>query len=231
MSEKMLNSQELEQVVDAIIELYPREGTELKHHTEFELLVAAILSAQTTDTAVNRVTPELFEKYPTPRTMAEAPMADIRDMIQSIGLSNNKAKYLKQTSKILVEKYEGQVPRTYQELLELPGVGRKVAGVVLTNSFGIPAFAVDTHIERISQKLHFVPKGSSVLKIEKAITKKLPAEKWFPAHQSLIEFGRHQCTARVHDHAGCVDRIKEIMPKNKITESAYQKMQTEMEEL
>lgn len=230
MSKEILNATEVEQVVDAIIKLYPRDGTELQHRTEFELLVAAILSAQTTDAGVNSVTPELFEKYSTPELMAKAPLEEIRDIIQPIGLSKNKAKYLKEASTMLVEDLDSEVPRTYEELLQLPGVGRKVAGVVLTNAFNIPAFAVDTHIKRVSQKLHFVPKGASVLEIENIMTEKLPEEKWFSSHQSLIEFGRNQCTARAHNHAECLARIREVLPESDTAKTAYEKMKIELED-
>lgn len=143
MIEEILTSEEVEQVVDAIIELYPRERTNLTYETEFELLVAAVLSAQTTDLAVNRVTPELFENFTTPEELMAAPVEDIRDIIRPNGLANRKAEYLQGMSKMLVEVFDSQVPQRRDELLQLPGIGPKVANVILTNGFGIPAFAVD----------------------------------------------------------------------------------------
>lgn len=224
MSEELLNAEEVTRVVDAIIELYPRDKTVLMHRSHFQLLVAVILSAQTTDQAVNRVTPELFDKYPTPEAMKEAPLEEIRKIIQPIGLSNNKSKYLKKMSEMLVEKFDGEVPRTREELMELPGVGRKTANVVLTNGFNIQAFGVDTHIKRVSRRLRFVPKEATVAEVEQVMTEKLPEERWFQAHQSILDFGRYQCPARKHDHTECVERIREVLPEDSISASAYEKM-------
>lgn len=229
MAEEILTSEEVGQVVDVIIELYPQEGTDLKYETEFELLVAAALTAQTTDTAVNRVTPELFENFATPEQMMDADVDEIHDIIWSSGLANRKAKHLKEMSKMIVREFGSEVPRTREELMQLPGIGRKIANIILTNGFGIPAFAVDAHVKRVSQKLHFVPKDSSVIEIEEMMTKKLPDEKWFPAHQSILEFGRHQCVARPHDHEECLECIKEVLPENEISQSAYEKMRTELD--
>lgn len=231
MIEEILTSEEVEQVVDAIIELYPREKTDLKYETEFELLVAAALTAQTTDLAVNRVTPELFEHFPTPEQMMDAPVDEIHDIIRSSGLANRKAKHLKDMAKMIVEEFASEVPETKEELMQLPGVGSKIANVILTNGFGIPAFAVDAHVKRVSQKLHFVPKDFSVSEIEDMMTEKLPDEKWFPAHQSILEFGRNQCVARPHAHEECLECIRKVLPEDEVAISAYEKMMTELDDI
>ncbi|MCF1584071.1 endonuclease III [Tetragenococcus koreensis] len=222
--EILLNDKELTEAVQAIIKLYPKKGTELNYETNFQLLCAVILSAQTTDISVNKATPKLFENFPTPEKMADASLEDIQKNIRSIGLSNNKAKFLKNMSNALLEKFEGQVPANREDLISLPGVGRKTANVVLTNGFNIPAFAVDTHVNRVTKKLHFVFPDASVEEIEKIISEKLPEEMWYPAHHSILLFGRYQCVARKHDHNECLKRIKEKMPKNEIAETAFEKM-------
>ncbi|WP_256729360.1 endonuclease III domain-containing protein [Tetragenococcus halophilus] len=128
-----------------------------------------------------------------------------------------------------MEKFEGQIPDNREELTTLPGMGRKTANVVLTNGFNIPAFAVDTHIKRVTRKLHFVPQDASVEKVEQMMSDKLPEDMWYPAHHSILLFGRYQCIARKHDHSECIERIKENMPENEIAASALEKMITEIE--
>ncbi|MDN6640182.1 MAG: endonuclease III [Tetragenococcus sp.] len=227
-AEVLLNDKELTEVVRAIIKLYPKKGTDLNYETNFQLLCAVILSAQTTDISVNKATPKLFENFPTPEKMASASLEEIQKNIRSIGLSNNKAKFLKNMSNALLEKFDGQVPANRDDLISLPGVGRKTANVVLTNGFNIPAFAVDTHVNRVTKKLHFVSQASSVEEIEKMMSDKLPEEMWYPAHHSILLFGRYQCVARKHDHTECLRRIKEQMPENEITENAFKKMAIEV---
>ncbi|GMA46687.1 MULTISPECIES: endonuclease III [Tetragenococcus] len=231
MSEEiLLNDKEMTEVVQAIIKLYPKKGTDLNYETNFQLLCAVILSAQTTDISVNKATPNLFEKFPTPQAMAEASLEEIRQNIRSIGLSNNKAKFLKNMSQTLLEKFDGEVPGNREDLISLPGVGRKTANVVLTNGFNIPAFAVDTHVNRVTKKLHFVPQNSSVEEIEKLMSDKLPEQMWYPAHHSILLFGRYQCVARKHDHNECLQRIKESLPEDEVAESAFEKMALELED-
>jgi endonuclease-3 len=228
--EIILNDKEVVESIKAITKIYPELGTALKYESNFQLLCAVILSAQTTDISVNKVTPSLFESFPTPEAMANAPVEDIKEHIRSIGLYNNKSKYLKNMAQALLDKFDGEVPRTRKELMSLPGVGRKTANVVLTNGFQTPAFAVDTHVDRVSKKLHFVPKDASVPVVEDIMTDKLPPEMWYPAHHSILLFGRHQCVARKHDHTECLKRIKEALPKNDTAQSAFQKMLTEIDE-
>jgi len=227
--EVLLTNKETTTVAQAINKLYPKLGTDLNHETNFQLLCAVLLSAQTTDVSVNKVTPQLFEKFPTPEAMSVASLEDIQQNIRSIGLYKNKAKYLKNMSQMLLEKFDGQVPDNREELTTLPGVGRKTANVVLTNGFNIPAFAVDTHIKRVTRKLHFVPQDASVEKVEQMMSDKLPEEMWYPAHHSILLFGRYQCVARKHDHSQCIKRIKESMPENEIAANALKKMTTEVE--
>jgi len=227
--EVLLTNKETTTVAQAINKLYPKLGTDLNHETNFQLLCAVLLSAQTTDVSVNKVTPQLFEKFPSPEAMSVAPLEDIQENIRSIGLYKNKAKYLKNMSQMLLEKFDGQVPDNREELTTLPGVGRKTANVVLTNGFNIPAFAVDTHIKRVTRKLHFVPQDASVEKVEQMMSDKLPEEMWYPAHHSILLFGRYQCVARKHDHSQCIKRIKESMPENEIAASALEKMSAEVE--
>jgi endonuclease-3 len=222
--EIILNDEEVQEIVKAIIEIYPESGTDLNYETNFQLLCAVILSAQTTDIAVNRVSPELFEKFPTPEKMADASLEDIREIIRSIGLSNNKSKYLKNMARALIENFDGEVPDNRKDLMSLPGVGRKTANVVLTNGFDMAAFAVDTHVKRVSRRLHFVPEDASIQEIERIMMDKLPENIWYQAHHSILLFGRHQCVARKHDHSECLERIKDALPENDTANAAFEKL-------
>lgn len=211
---ELLESHQVQLVVKAMENLYPTIESELNFENHFELVCAVILSAQATDRGVNRVTPDLFAAFPTPEAMMEAPVEEIQELISSIGLYRNKAKYLKKMARQLVEDFGGQVPHTRKELMTLAGVGRKTANVVLTNAFNIPAFAVDTHVERVSKKFYFVPEEATVRQVEDIMTSHLPADNWRQAHHSILLFGRYQCTARHHDHQECLNRIKTELPDN-----------------
>ncbi|EHI74018.1 endonuclease III [Streptococcus criceti] len=189
----VLSKKRARKVIEAIIALYPDAKPSLNFANHFELLVAVMLSAQTTDAAVNTVTPALFEAYPTPETMAEASEADLAQCISRLGLYRNKAKYLKKCAQQLVEDFAGQVPQTRKELESLAGVGRKTANVVMSVGFGIPAFAVDTHVERICKHHDIVKKSASPLEVEKRVMEVLPKGEWLPAHQAMILFGREIC--------------------------------------
>lgn len=228
-AEKLLNVEETVEAVKAMIELYPERQTVLNYESNFQLLCAVILSAQTTDIAVNMVTPKLFESFPTPETMAEASLEDIQDKIRDLGLYNNKSKFLKNMSKTLLEDFDGEVPDNHKDLMTLPGVGRKTASVVMTNGFGLAAFAVDTHVKRVSRKFHFVPKDASVREIEDMMTEKLPENMWYQAHHSILLFGRHQCIARNHDHAECLKRLEIVLPDSEVAKNAFQKMSAGIE--
>lgn len=176
--------------------MFPDARVELAHRNAFELLVAVVLSAQTTDVSVNKVTPKLFETYPTPEKMMHASSESIESLIQTIGLYRNKAKHLIQLSNDLVFKHQGQVPSDRASLESLPGVGRKTANVVLSNAFATPAFAVDTHVTRVTKRLGLAKESDNVLEIEKKLMKAFPKSSWTTLHHQLIFFGRYHCLAR-----------------------------------
>lgn len=183
-------------ILDILEEMYPNAECELIHKNAFELTVAVVLSAQTTDVAVNKITPKLFEKYPTPKQLAEAPPEDVEQLIKTIGLYRNKAKSIQGLARELVTSFDGEVPRTMEELLTLPGVGRKSANVVLSVCYDIPSMAVDTHVERVSKRLNLAKKTDTVLEVEKKCMKKIDKDRWNRAHHLFIFFGRYFCTAR-----------------------------------
>ena len=185
-----------EHILEVLEQMFPDAHVELNHQNTFELLIAVVLSAQTTDVGVNKITPALFKAYPTPYEMMQANITDIEDKIKTIGLYRNKAKNIILLSKQLVEKHQGVVPGEREDLESLPGVGRKTANVVLSNAFGIPALAVDTHVARVSIRLGLAKKDDSVFEIEKKLMQKLPREKWQKAHHQFIFFGRYHCLAK-----------------------------------
>ena len=162
----------------------------------FQLLIATLLSAQATDVSVNKVTPSLFDRFPTPEAFVAAPLESIMQEIRTIGLYRTKAANIQKCCKMLLEDFGGEVPRTLEELTKLPGVGRKTANVVMSVGFHIPAIAVDTHVERISKRLRIAPQKASVLEVEELLMKKIPKERWSDAHHQMIFFGRYHCTAR-----------------------------------
>jgi len=208
-TQKLLNNIETTKVIEAMGKIFPEAKAELDHRSPFELLVSVILSAQTADVGVNKVTPELFKAYPTPEAMMAADIEDLEDKLKTIGLYRNKAKFIKNTSKKLVEDFDGEVPDNHKALQSLPGVGRKTANVVLSVAFETPAIAVDTHVERVSKRLNIVEEDASVLQVENTLKEKLPEELWSVAHHRLIFFGRYQCPARKHDHEECIAVIEE----------------------
>ena len=206
--QKLLNETETTQVIKAMGRIYPEAKAELDHQSPFELLIAVILSAQTTDIGVNKVTPQLFEAYPTPELMMKAEIEDLEDKLKTIGLYRNKAKFIKKTAAMLVENFNGEVPNTRKELESLSGVGRKTANVVLSVAFNQPAIAVDTHVERIAKRFNIVEENASVIQVENSLMEKLPEELWSQAHHWLIFFGRYQCPARKHNHEECIKIVK-----------------------
>ena len=170
--------------------------TELHFQTPFQLLVATVLSAQCTDTRVNMVTPALFESFPTPVEMSQATPEAIFEYIRSVSYPNAKAKHLVELAKMLVEKYQGEVPQTLEQLTQLPGVGRKTANVVLAVAFGQAALAVDTHIYRVAHRLGLVPASANTpYKVEMALRKFIPEEDVAHSHFWLLLHGRYTCTA------------------------------------
>lgn len=183
-------------ISNALQTMFPHARVELNYANHFELLIAVVLSAQTTDVAVNRVTPQLFKAYPTPKHLKDARLGDVEMIIKSIGLYRNKAKHIIELAKVIENIYSGEVPSERKDLESLPGVGRKTANVVLSNAFNIPAFAVDTHVSRVSIRLGLAKKNDSVLEIEKKLMKHFPESEWLRLHHQMIFFGRYHCLAK-----------------------------------
>lgn len=184
-------------------ELYPSLPIPLDHQDPFTLLVAVVLSAQTTDKAVNQVTPALFARAPDPESMAALSVDEIATFIRRIGLAPQKAKALKGLSTILVETHAGIVPKSFEALEALPGVGHKTASVVMSQAFGVPAFPVDTHIHRLAARWG-LSDGSSVVQTERDLKRLFPEQTWNIRHLQLIWFGREHCPALHHDLANCI---------------------------
>lgn len=194
--EKLLNKKEARKVLQAINELYPDAKSELLWDNKFHLLCAVLMSAQTTDKMVNRIMPRFMEDYPEPEDLAQASIKEIEDHISKIGLYHSKAKHLKATAEILVEKYRGKIPKDKKILVTLPGVGEKTANVILADGYGVPAIAVDTHVSRISKRFHIVAQNAKPLQIEKRLEEILPKDEWIHTHHAMILFGRYSMTAR-----------------------------------
>ena len=174
---------------------YPEVTTQLHYRTSFELLVATILSAQCTDKQVNRVTRGLFQKFNAPKDFTKIPLESLEQLVRATGFFRNKAKNIKACAQALVEKYHGKVPETLEELVLLPGVGRKTANLVLGAAFGIPGIVVDTHVIRISKRLGFT-ESKDPAKIERDLMKIIPKMAWSDFSLHLVYFGREFCTAR-----------------------------------
>lgn len=182
-------------ILNELDALYPDAKAELDYNTPFELLIAVILSAQCTDLRVNQVTKVLFEVANTPKSMCEIPLEDLETLVKPCGLYKTKAKNIKNTACLLMAEYQGQVPRSHEALMTLPGVGRKTANVVVSNVFDIPAIAVDTHVFRVANRMGLA-KAKDVENTEFQLQKALPKEKWSKAHHQLIFLGRRICKAR-----------------------------------
>ncbi len=189
-----MNRDQKLKVLDKLEQMYPEAKAELSFSNPYEMLVATILSAQCTDRQVNKVTPAVFSRYPDPVSMAAADVNDLYPMVKSCGFST-KASNIISACRIIRDIYGGEVPHTMEELTKLPGVGRKTANVVLSNAFGIPAFAVDTHVFRVCNRLGLC-KADNVTETEKQMTRIIPKEKWGQAHHWLIWHGRRLCKAR-----------------------------------
>ena len=190
-------------ILDVLNQMYPDAHVELTHKNHFELLVAVVLSAQTTDVSVNKVTPGLFNRFPTPEAMAIADQKDVEMLIKTIGLYKMKAKNIILLAKQLVEVHQSVVPNSRKSLEALPGVGRKTANVVLSNAFGVPALAVDTHVNRVSKRLKLAKDKDSVVDVEKKLMRKFPRSSWTKLHHQLIFFGRYHCTAKNPQCSNC----------------------------
>lgn len=183
-------------------DLFPTVDIPLAHRDPFTLLVAVVLSAQTTDKLVNEVTPALFARAATPQAMAALSVEEIRTLIRRIGLTDGKARNLKRLSELLVERHGGEVPQSFEELEALPGVGHKTASVVISQAFGRPAFAVDTHIHRLAARWG-LSTGRNVEQTEHDLKRLFPAETWNQLHLQIIYFGRRYCPALYHDLDAC----------------------------
>ena len=187
--------QKVEYIASKLEELYPNPKIPLDHENNFTFLIAVMLSAQSTDKKVNEITPKLFSKANTPEKMDRLEINEIRDYIREIGLAPTKAKNIKKTSRILIEKHHGEVPKTFEELEELPGVGHKTASVIMSQAFGQPAFPVDTHIHRLAFRWK-LSKGKNVQSTEKDLKRKFDKRLWNKLHLQMIFYGREFCQAR-----------------------------------
>ncbi|WP_019850678.1 endonuclease III [Desulfitobacterium sp. PCE1] len=182
-------------ILSLLAATYPDAHCELNFSTPFELLIATMLSAQATDKKVNQVTEKLFRNYKTPESFLTLSLKKMEEAIKELGLYRNKAKNILATCQILIEKYNGEVPDSMEALTQLPGVGRKTANVVLSNAYNIPAFAVDTHVLRVSNRLGLAS-GTNPDLIEKQLMNSIPRSQWIQAHHWLIWHGRRICAAR-----------------------------------
>jgi endonuclease-3 len=198
----MKRAEKAERIVGVLEELYPEVPIPLAHDDPFTLLVAVILSAQTTDKKVNEVTPALFARARTPEALAAVDVAEVRELIREIGLAPTKAKHLVAMSRQLVAEHGGAVPRTMAALTALPGVGRKTAQVVLAQAFGEPAFPVDTHIHRLAARWG-LSSGKNVDQTERDLKRTFDRSLWSKLHLQIIYFGREHCPARSHDLDAC----------------------------
>ena len=185
----------VKRILDILEKMYPDAECALVHKNNYELIVAVALSAQTTDTSVNKITPELFKAYPTAEALAKADVNDVMDIIRTIGMYKVKSKNIIVFANKLRNDYGGNVPSSYEELESLPGVGRKTANVVRAVGFNIPSLAVDTHVFRTGKRIGF-SNGNTVDKVERDLMKIIPKKRWIRAHHSLIFHGRNLCTAR-----------------------------------
>lgn len=191
-----MNRQEKARIVEETLNrLYPSPEVPLRHHDPYTLLVAVLLSAQCTDARVNMVTPDLFALADTPEKMSCQSPSKVREIIRSCGLSERKAANIVELSSILAEKYGGEVPRSFEELEELPGVGHKTASVVMATAFGVPAFPVDTHIYRLARRWG-LSRGNNVVAVESDLKKIFPKSAWGDLHLKIVLYGREYCPAR-----------------------------------
>ena len=194
---------DIDRLLSYLDELFPTAKCELFYKRDYELVIAVMLSAQTTDKSVNAVTPILFEKYPSLDDLNKASLEDIEEILKPIGLYKNKAKNLKGIVKDLIERFNYVVPSDKEQLMTLPGVGNKTAGVIRAEVFKIPDLPVDTHILRISKRLKLAKKDDEPIDVERKLKKIIPEERWIKSHHQLIHFGRYFCTARSPQCENC----------------------------
>lgn len=198
----MTKSEKVNDIINILNEYYPEPQVPLHHKDAYTLLISVLLSAQCTDIRVNKTTPALFSRADNPFDMVKMSVDEIREIIKPCGLSPMKSKGIHGLSKILIEKYNGEVPDTFEQLEELPAVGHKTASVVMTQWFGLPAFPVDTHIHRLAYRWGLT-NGKSVEQTEKDLKRLIPQEHWNKAHLQIIYFGREYCPARGHIWTTC----------------------------
>ncbi|WP_397537712.1 endonuclease III [Rummeliibacillus pycnus] len=192
----MLTKKQWEFCLDEMEKMFPDAHCELIHDNPFELTIATLLSAQCTDVLVNKVTGTLFKKYKKPEDYLAVPLEELEQDIRSIGLYRSKAKNIQKLCQRLLDEYNCVIPNSREELVTLPGVGRKTANVVLSVAFGQPALAVDTHVERVTKRLGLCKWKDSVLEVEQTVMNKTPKENWSKTHHQLIFFGRYHCKAQ-----------------------------------
>ena len=198
----MTKSEKVTDIIKTLDKLYPNPAVPLDHKDAYTLLIAVLLSAQCTDVRVNKTTPDLFKLPDNPSDMIKLSVEEIREIIKPCGLSPMKSKGIYGLSKILIEKYNGEVPNTFEALEELPAVGHKTASVVMTQWFGVPAFPVDTHIHRLAYRWG-LSNGKSVEQTERDLKRLIPEKKWNKAHLQIIYYGREYCPARNHNWEAC----------------------------
>lgn len=198
----------VKEIEDYLDELYPNPRCELNYQKDYELLIAVVLSAQTTDKRVNSVTPILFKKYDNLEKLKNSDVADIAEILRPIGSFRKKATYVKEIAKRLDEEFSGKVPNDWEVLQTFPGVGRKTANVVLSNLYDRPAIAVDTHVERVSKRLGLAKLDDTVLEVEQKLMKKYAKKNWSKRHHQMVLFGRYHCKAVRPDCENCA--LKDI---------------------
>ena len=198
----------VDKILCVFSEMFPNAECELNHTNSLELIVAVMLSAQTTDKSVNILTKNLFSKYKTPEDYANANLLELQNDLKRIGLYKNKAKNVKRMAQLLIENFHGKVPSSQLELESLPGVGRKTANVVLSVWYDVPRIAVDTHVDRVSKRLKLAYKTDSVYQVEEKLMRKIPRNRWSQTHHQMIFFGRYHCTSRRPNCENC--KLKEL---------------------
>ena len=198
----------INKIEEYLMELYPDSRCELNYNKDYELLIAVVLSAQTTDKRVNMITSILFDKYKDIYSLSRADVNDLIDIVRPLGTASRKGVFVYEIANILVNEYDGKVPNNRRALESMPGVGRKTANVVLSNLFDVPCIAVDTHVSRVSKRLGLAKDSDSVEVIENKLKRKFDRNKWTRLHHQLVLFGRYNCKAKNPDCNSC--KLKEI---------------------
>ena len=203
----------MNRIEEYLDELFPNPKCELNYNKDYELLIAIVLSAQSTDKRVNSVTPLIFKKYKSLKELSEANLKDLEEIIRPVGSFRKKSEYVREIAKILVNDYDGVVPTKHEVLTTFPGVGRKTANVFLAEYYNYPAIAVDTHVERVSKRLKLAYLSDDVLKVEKKLMKKISRENWAKRHLQMVLFGRYYCKAVKPECKNC--KLKDICREKK----------------